>query len=578
MAAKRTFSDLAKALPDRERRQLLARITRALSLNDQHQRSVYHGTLQTEERRRIVRREIEGLSFWDRFLFWMKRVASTKPQEAAFAEFKLDQLRRRITSAPEPLVRFDRRTIEPPFASAVVDLYRAAVELVPFFRSVWDDANRLQWMITQLLEKRVPDAKTDLHDFAALEEMQDIYLEKNSKEAIRAAIQVRMDRYLDSIPPELFKELEQGILPLYLLKYVCLFPYREFFGLFQATAEHVDTEPSPEFASANAMNSLELVEQLYFSIYAATRLGKGVRLHPELLAAYDSYGDADSSSVKHYNSLLTKLAQTARRIDLPLAEIIRYFREDPYYKLMVYLPRLKLRDFYVSHLRVRIFARIDEVFPEVRLGIVKRISADVFDHEPPPLENFKRSLDAAARKLDAPPFRYFQCLRTVRHFVRTVYQDDIAPTVRLLARIMPVRHRDTASELTLRANAIEDIGERVLMFDFTFSPESDEGKAFIRLRYAGEKDLGQARAYGTVVAQKNREARDIVEDATEHFHGLEAVFRNLISLRSRTIGERYEALTHVGRQTDLTALLEQNADVLAKVRQMLNQLVELEGS
>lgn len=579
MAAKRTFSELAKALPDRERRQLLQRITRALSLNDQAQRSVYHGTLQTDERQRLIREEKERLTFWDRFLYWVKRLSSTRAETDTFTEFKLDQIKRRVASAPRTLVRFDRRTIEPALARIVVDLYRAAVEPAPFFRSIWDDPDRLQAMITHLLEKRVPNARTDLRDFAGLDELQDIYLAHNSKSAIRSAVQKRMDAYLSTIPDELFHELEQGILPIYLLKYVCLYPYREFFGYFGLSAEQVDGESEPEFSHAPAHTLVDPLEQLYFALYAASRLGEGGRLHGELLEAYDAYGDSASSSVRHYNSLLANLAKTAGRVEreLPLTDIIRYFRDDPYYKLMVYLPRLRLKEFYISHLRVRVFARIDEIFPEVRLGIVRRVSAEVFDGEPPPLDFYRESLNAPSRKLDAPPFRFFRSLRTIRHFVRSVYHDDIAPTVRLLARIMPVRQRDTSAELTLRANGIEDIGERVSMFDFTFSPDSDEGKAFFRLRYAGERDVSQARTYGTVVAQKNREARDIVDDAVEHFHGLEAVFRHLISLGSRTIVERYESLTHVNRNGKLEELLRRNAEAIEKVRNMLNQLIEIEG-
>lgn len=579
MAAKRTFSELAKALPERERRQLLQRITRALSLNDQAQRSVYHGTLQTDERQRLISEELERLTFWERFLYWLKRLSSTRSEVDTYTDFKLDQIKRRVAASSTPLVKFERRTIEPALASIVVDLYRAAVELAPFFRSIWDDPNRLQAMITHLLEKRVPNARTDLRDFADLEELQDIYLEHNSKSAIRTAIQSRMDAYFRTIPDELFSELEQGILPIYLLKYVCLYPYREFFGYFGVTAEHVDSESEPEFTRAPALGLLEPLEQLYFALYAASRLADDGRLHPELLEAYDAYGGTESSSVNHYNSLMATLTKTADRVarELPLTDIIRYFRDDPYYKLMVYLPRLRLKEFYLSHLRVRVFARIDEILPEVRLGIVRRISTEVFQGDLPPLDFYRESLNAPSRKLDAPPFRFFRSLRTIRHFVRSVYHDDIAPTVRLLARIMPVRERDTASELTLRANGIEDIGERVSMFDFTFSPESDEGKAFFRLRYAGERDVSQARAYGTVVAQKNREARDIIDDAIEHFHGLEAVFRHLISLGSRTIVERFESLTHAKRHGKLDELLRRNAEAIGKVRHMLNQLIEIEG-
>jgi hypothetical protein len=587
VARTRSLTELAKALPDAERRQLLERITRALSLHDQSQRSVYRGSVEADERDQLIHEELERLSPWDRFLFWLKRVSSSRSEEEAYVAFKLDQLKRRILSARHTLVRFDRRTIEPDVARMTIELYRAVIGLVPFFRSIWEEPQRLQWMITYLLERKVPNARTTLEHFISIEEMQDIYLATGSKAAIRKAVQKRTDQYLDSIPDELFEQLTEGILPLYLLKYICLYPYRDFFNYFKVSAEDLDADGEPQLQPAPATAMLENLEQLYFGLYAASRITADARIHPELLQAYDAYnsneGEAagtEPETARHYNSGMAELLQTAQRVSqsLPLADIIRYFRNDPYHKLMVYLPRLKLLDFYASHLRVRIFASIDKVFPQVRLGIVKKISSEVFDTEPPPLEYYRSTLVTAGRKLEAPPFRHFRALRSIRHFLRTIYRDDIAKTVRLLARIIPVRYREISSDLTLRANGLEEIAERISRFDFSFSPESDEGKSFFRVRYTGEKDLSQARTYRTIIVQKNREAREIVNDTLEHLQGLEQVFRRLHDLGSRTISERFEALTFAAKRSRLDAVVKRHADTLGELRQMLNQLVEIEES
>jgi hypothetical protein len=168
-----------------------------------------------------------------------------------------------------------------------------------------------------------------------------------------------------------------------------------------------------------------------------------------------------------------------------------------------------------------------------------------------------------------PDFLHMRSLSITYNFLRFLYRGRMQEMVRILSRILPVRQRDSSSDLIVHVSGLEDVLADIEDFDLDFSPETDDGKAYYRVRYAVEKDVTMHRSFRNLVQQRDREASTLVDRATEHIQGLSVVFGSIaVSLTDQT-RERYASNdTRANSLDGLDRLLEEQ-------RRRLDQFVKL---
>ena len=176
-----TLREMALALTEDERKELLRRIVGSLSLKRSEGRDIYAQEIAPEERLELMSGEIAELSVWRRIVYFFRRLLSTKSDDQAFVEFRLAELRKRIRSVCPGLMPVEHHTVREEFARIVWELYRAAYPLIPMFLDLWRSKEYLQQSVEYLLSQRIPAARGDLDDFASMDELQSSFLEHEQK-------------------------------------------------------------------------------------------------------------------------------------------------------------------------------------------------------------------------------------------------------------------------------------------------------------------------------------------------------------------------------------------------------------
>ncbi|HKJ85416.1 MAG TPA: hypothetical protein VKA06_05035, partial [Spirochaetia bacterium] len=250
-------------------------------------------------------------------------------------------------------------------------------------------------------------------------------------------------------------------------------------------------------------------------------------------------------------------------------DLIRYYIRDPWLRIKPYLPELRLREFHRSYLMIRVLSQLDARFPQIRRGVVDAMVEALFDGEPPPLTYFRPGVQVTPEKAGLPDFLHMRSLSITYNFLRFLYRGRMQEMVRTMSRILPVRQRDSSSDLIVHVSGVEEALADIEDFDLDFSPDTDDGKSYYRVRYAVENDVTMHRSFRNLVQQRDREASMLVDRATEHIQGLATVFDSIGQSLTDQTRERYAGNdSRVNSLDGLDRLLEQQ-------RRRLDQFVKL---
>jgi hypothetical protein len=466
--------------------------------------------------------------------------------------------------------------------------------------------------VEYLLGQQIPAARTELADFATTEELQDAFMENELKGDVRRLVVERLGLYLDDIPDDLFTHLETGVLPFYYLRPLCLMDFNSLFETFGFDPGMAPPEELPMFKTSPTSAALPAIERLFYGLHSASRLTKGFQVHLELLERYLELKELEEPveaeplelehesepivtppgvsadedehvdrrhDVQHLKSLLEQLHTAAMRLagHIPFPELVRFYRKDPWHRIEAYLPKLKLRDFHQSYLTMRVLTQLDQSFGEVRLGVIERMTEELFGVSPPTFEYFRPAVVSPPDKLGLPRFRHNRSATVFYNFLRLIYRRKMQETLRILARVLPVRQRDSSSSLISCVAGVEQALSDLFEFDKSFAPDSDEGKSFFRVRYGIEKDITLHRTFRNIVHQKDREVRSMIDTGLEHVSALLRVFGNLQRTLSDQIRQRYaEADPGANSLDGLDGLIEDYSGKIGQLEKLMKQILAME--
>ena len=575
-----TLRQLVRSLTDDERRKLQDRILKSLALSSENQPRIFRTEISVEQRNTMLQQELDGLGLFLRLRLWMRQIFTGKTIEGAYIDYRLAKIRRRISAlgadngAPEP------ETVSEENAGRFYELYKECYPLIPVFRFLWDENERLRRVVRHLLEQRIPEPRSRLEDFASTRELQDAFLDRDDRSAPKELLLDRINSYLEDIHEDLFRHVEGAFLPLYYLRDVCLFPFGEFFRAFGVTVGDAPPAEEPEFRPAGATAVVDKLELMYYALYASSRLGKADRLPKDLLESIHlSAGDDEAVPLEtdqlqtYFDRLIASLTRFRRAV--PLGDIIRYIRQDPYYRFVAYLPSLNIRGFYGDSLHISVLTHLDERFEDIRMGAIGRLIQEVFPADPPPFQHYGSLSAGSLRAIGLPAFRYVQSLNILYNFVRTVFSESDQEFIRYVARLFPTRRREAANDLLLHTNALIDIGERIRALDRSFAPDLENGKTFFRLRYGAEKDASLHPTYRNFVAGIDRQTKTLVEDGLSFLQQIEDLLREIPEAASPTVKERLNAHSSLAGGT-IDETIAAKARRISTVRRAIMHLVTME--
>ena len=588
------FDSLAENLSERERKEFLSKIRRSLNFEEQKESRVVRQETDDEERNVRLKRDLRKLPPFRSIIFFFMGIFTGKSTEELFYRHKMKELRGRIQKRAQGMVGFETRSLKPKCPEKVFSLYLTTLPLQEFFTSVWQDPEgsmQLQEFFYRLVDSELKNEEENLFSFFPFEEIVKEYKKRGSKEDLFNELEKKVDSYIDSIPAKSFKVVEDVLKPLYFMKDLVLFPYRSFFSAFHGTLRTDEPERPPLFQSTSVVAALEELEDLYYALYNASKADVAHQLTKSwvgdvfaaVLDQSDNHGDAREGMGKSRSEQLIddmrrlseKVRETMR--DLPLPEIIRLFREDPYYRLIVYMPKFDVVSFYRSIKKLSLRIELEEHMGMIIEHALQEERETLFEgHILKELHHYRIYSSIDYNQMGIPSFSYHNALFVMYNYLILFYKNEVQRLIQICEQIIPQQDRITRDRIVQHAASAEDVADKIVVLDDSLSEEQEEGKMFNRLRFQNSIDSEQKRLYRSLVVKKDREAKELIERGSQAIEGLKRVFKELITARERQIqdamGRKY---LFKGRPTTLKDKLQETIDRISTLQQMLNQFAKI---
>lgn len=580
---------LAKALSDSERRTLLARIEKSLSVDDRSRERIIHATLRAERRAELVRADLNALSGWDRVRFWLRRLVGRGSEEELFVAFRLERLQARFTHKDQRFVDLEGRRVLPGLPEVVVPVAQAVQAVRPLFRFAWGSTEALRGIVDAMLAARIPDAKVRLDHFAPDEDLDSRFADEESRTALKQLVLERIASYVDAIPDAAFQDVERGLTPLYAYKELVLLDFDSFFGDYRSSLSEALAGGS--FGGAAVSRVMAGLERLHLAIHNVRKAGDHPDLAPEAIGYFravsggvkppaDELYVRDDPAIREQQAALRTLATAVRAFheQLNLADLIRTLQDDPYYRFVAYVPRLRLREFYYANLKVSVLEELDRRFVDVRLRVIDRLSEELFPSGLSQFSYFTNEIPQWISRHGYGSLNVYRSLRMIRSFFDLHYANGLHPFLRILARILPKRSLESDADLSLLIAALEDTMEKLRLFDESFAPDKDEGRAFLRFRTAPERDPNQVAALRTLIDTKSLDARMIIEEFDRTIRVARRLVTAISSVPHDHLNERYRQIVSTAAEDrPFDAALERTMRILERVLRLHNHIAAIEA-
>ncbi len=589
MLEKTRLEELSLELPEKERKELLERIGKRME-RDEGEEAV-PVELQPEEREKIITYEMKKATAWVRFILWLRTFLSGRPREEVFLDIRLRSLKSHIRAVSPGITGFETRDLAPKFARKLYDVYVKVQALAGIYHALGTDKAVKGGAYTWYVEQRWDEAKSTVYEFIGIEEMEEIFAQTSQTEEIKKKLALRLNEYVRSIPESFILQLEeQAKLHLYLDRLVS-FPFSAFFRYFNHMLMDEVEAREPVFEHAPVMLMLDLLEKLYVS-FSLFHLAGPEYLYAEEPVAYyllvrAGLKPGEGTDVAKIESELTRLRNDvsllAKEIDafesdVPLLDLLRYFRSDPWFQLLFNPPRLYLRSLYFSTLKLRLGKELDERLDSIKERVIDRKIQDVLKGQRLVEFNYYReNPEFDFRKLDLPYFTGIRSLSVVYNYILQQFKGAVQEAAQIVAGTALASNRILQNRLTQNVSGLEDLEARIVLFDRSLSPDEDDGKQLGRYRFSVATDLLLQKSYRAFVLQKDREASDLIDKAREYFTGIRRIFDEIRTSTFENTRSLLKTLhMYRGRNQTLSQILNARAEALGAFLRLLDQLLEIE--
>jgi hypothetical protein len=579
-------------LSEGEQKKIRSRIEKALCLDLPEQAVIIQAPSNIETHADKLRGDLKQASIGAKLNNLVRNAFSVKSQTEALLDGKLRQIKDVISSHKTVYTNFAGRTLSPDLAAILYEIYRFAGILKPRISAIFSDSSVVEDSIRQFLERRIPDVKTCLTDFITVDEMKEFFFKTESQTELTGEIARRLQDYYQHVAAAQLDRYAAGIVPLYHLRGLLSFAFHAFFSEFNFQSGADFDGGAPSFQSAQLRPALDLLETLYCLLYPLKKLDARTPVYPELLEMADrrlnrellsesgeaADGPAQEGSEQEFSETTKKFLEDIKNLitvsqrvlaNVPLVELIRYYKHDPYYKLMIYPPRLKLMEFYTESLRMKIISEFAVFFPQLQRAIFGDVQQELFGRAPDDFDYFMNSGLGLTPRKGYAEFTYSQSLKILNTFIKMHYYAYIQGLAHSLNKVMAHRIRSSFSQLLVHAGSLETIATKLKNFDLSFSPDAEDGKLFIRLKFILDKELSQQKSYVQLVTKKNEEAKNLLDGGISVLQGMYVSF-SVIRKDSSFMGDAAQ------RMPGIEKLIGRSADALLKVGKLLRYSVAIE--
>ncbi len=595
---KTVLEELSGDLSEKEREDLLLKIKQSITsnrVNDVERVTEAH----TEgERNKLLLDELKQLSFFHKILIWFLSRLSGKKREEVFASRQVQALKHVINKKAPGITGFETRNLTPVLAQVMFEIYQTVLPVRRYFQDLWLKEGCFERVVIFLMNQRIENPQETLEQFITMEELVTLYSETGSRESLKEELLKRLSLYIEDIPAQEILEAENQLSPFYFLKDMILFPYASFFQLFRFNPVAMPEIQKPYFKNASAMLALGYLEKLYLASETAARIQEPLKVDPYLMEflfmiSEEARRDEEEKEKEEREPELMKDERLKQHIhwiqdiyrksirlqrNMPLIEMLRYFQRDPYFSLQPNVPELHFKEFYYLLLKKLLMAKLDERYPEIQQRFIQEEIDALFKGKKLfALQNYRDYSTIDYEKLGLPFFIHTKSVNLLYNYVHHFYREYFYDMVQLLDRNILSQNRLTRDRLEKYSGSFEETEQRIKEFDYGLSPESEDGKLFQRLRFSLASDPTLQKMYRSIVIQKDREVKMLLERAEEDIGGFLKLLDEMITSPAEMM--KIQLGTHYliqGRPVLLKTLLITRRDHLRKFWNLMSQIIKLE--
>lgn len=577
MAKKDVLEELSYSLSEKERLTLLERINKGVDINDDEDEN-QKSENKKKERTFFIDNELKNFG-WFKKLFMMIRCRfAGKEIGEIVIDQKLKKIKKSISKKQSGITGFESRNLTPEFGEKVFELYGHTFAFRELYRKLWIEPGVYESCCLFIIRAMYVDAKNELDEFITMDELVDIYAEIGKKDEIIREVDNRIREYADTIPAILYEEIEKSIAPMYRMKDLILFPYTAFFQKFSFTPNR-SGDGKHFFKNASAMLSLDHLKKLYIAVMSASSLDEHIPLNKYLIDFIKTIDDKNSLP-ENDGEALKKLILNTKNFarTMPLLEIIQYFRKEPYLRIDYTFTRKSFKDLYTSILHLKMKDGINKQYHDIQKEYIEReigIIFKVYNFEE--FRNYRKYASIDHQKMGLPFFTHTKSLNVLYNYIKVFYQSNFADVISILEKGILSQNRITRDRLLSHSVAMQELEDKISASDKSLAPEQDDGKMFHKLRMTLVSEASQQRMFKSLVINKNREVKSLIDWGEEALAGLEKIFDELVSSESNVIKVQLNKHYLIkGKSITLVSILKKRSAHLRDFRRLLSQVVKME--
>jgi hypothetical protein len=589
MPEKSRLEELSKELPEKERKELLERIGKRMEHEDGEEAVPVE--LQEDERQKIIAFEMKKAGAWDRFLLWLRTFFTGKPRTEVFFDIRLHHLKAHIRAVSPGITGFETRDLSVKFARKLYDVFLASQPVLGVYHALASDKAVRGAAYGWLVERKLEHAKKSIDDFIGTEEMEEIFAQTGQTEEIRKKLSLRLNDYVRTIPESFMLQLEEQARLHLSLGRLASFPFTSFFRYFNCVLGETVDPKYPPFENAPVMLTLDLMEKLYVTfglfhrsapdyLYAEEPIAYYLYLRAGLKPGAEGGEERVGTELGQLRADVLTLAKAIDgfETEVPLLDLLRYFRKDPWFQLMFNPPRLYLKSLYFTTLKTKLGVELEERLGSIKERVIDRKIQELLKGQRMMEFNYYReNPDFDFRKLGLPFFSSIRSLTLVYNYLQIHFKGATQEAAGIVSGTALSNNRILQSRLAQNISGLEDLEARIVLFDRSLSPDEEDGKQLGRFRFSVATDLLLQKTYRSFVSQKDRDARDLIDKTREFLTGVRKIFDDI---RTSTFENTRSLLKTIhlyrGRNQTLGQILNARSEVIGVFLKLLDQVLEIE--
>ena len=583
------LDELALNLPAQERKVLLGKIVSRLS-KDQKKGEIVAVEMSGEERDTLIAEDVGKTSWVIRVMIWLRSVFTGKDPVQIFLSQKLQRTEKGIRRTSPNLVDFASEKLTSHFARRIYDLYCKVFPLIRFYRTYAENAEFRNESFTSLLSAHYAGGKNELESFLSSDEIEQAVAEHKTIRDLESVLAKRLGEHLRNTPKEVFSTIEQELKPFVYLERIVLYSYGLLLRHFAFEIGDTLQNKYPPFDSARASDLIGLLEQLMYCAHLARKIPRHYTLQEELVSAYTQLsrsGDGKQRRREQTGDTLSEMRQAAselveevRKFDqsMPLLDVVRFFRRDPYHFLVFNLPGVSIKEGYASSLREQLSAQLKDRVLSIRSRRIDQRISELFAGEQlTNLYYYNYDPDFDVRRLGLSYFAHIKSMTLLHNYVLIFYKKHIREAIRLASSYALASNRIAQNRMLQYETGLEGVEAKIVFFDRSLSPEEEGGATLSRYRNSVDDSSSFRKYYRTFIRDKDKEALSLIERGKSYLIDIRRTFDETTENPMENTKAILKSLHTFDEKTrTLGSILRSQVRHIEEFLDILNQLLAIE--